>query len=141
MVSDQCQALVRDNVVECQLTEKTKVFRRKTKEDEMIPSLLVENKEMNEIDILFFLISIQNGFPLEKTRDQVYIKYSDYPINPEKVKSQADLNAYKMKKRAPQDEYSDFHFLLAYYLSKDKNEAIKCAKCIANNQPTTLLKL
>ena len=58
MVSDQCQALVKDNVIVACPTDKTTAMKRKVKPDEMISSVIVENKEVDMFDNLFFLITV-----------------------------------------------------------------------------------
>lgn len=55
MVSDQCQSLERDNVFGDSESRK-KMVLREPREDEMIPSVLMEGKTAKEFEPDFFIV-------------------------------------------------------------------------------------
>ncbi len=62
MVSDQCQALVRDEVIEPHPVDKTKILKRKPRPDQIVPSIIVESKDVTEFSNIFFLISVNSSY-------------------------------------------------------------------------------
>lgn len=78
MVSDQCQALERDNVFG-ESESRKKMVLREPKENEMIPSVVMEGKTVKEFEPDFFIVSLSNGQPKGK-KDYKYIKNYDFPI-------------------------------------------------------------
>lgn len=59
-VSDQCQALERDNVFGNSESRK-KMILREPASNEMIPSVLMEGKTVKEFEPDFFIVSLGNG--------------------------------------------------------------------------------
>lgn len=60
MVSDQCQALERDNVFGSSDSRK-KMTLREPSSNEMIPALIMEGKAAKEFEPDFFIVSLANG--------------------------------------------------------------------------------
>jgi hypothetical protein len=65
MVSDQCQALERDNVfAEVSLDTKTCMHKRHSKDsNDMLPSIIYDGKSVESIENDFFLVNIGSGQP------------------------------------------------------------------------------
>ena len=78
MVSDQCQALERDDVFGDSESRK-KMVLREPKPNEMIPSFVMEGKSVKEFEPDFFIVSLSNGQPKGK-KDYNYIKNYDFPV-------------------------------------------------------------
>jgi NPL4 family len=60
MVSDQCQALERDNVFGSSDSRK-KMILREPASNEMIPQVVMEGKATKEIEPDYFIVSLANG--------------------------------------------------------------------------------
>ena len=60
MVSDQCQALERDNIFG-NSEQRKKMVLREPAENEMIPSVVTQGKPVKEFDPDFFIVSLANG--------------------------------------------------------------------------------
>lgn len=60
MVSDQCQALERDNIFG-HTDSKKKMILRDPPSNEMIPSVIKEGKPVKEFEPDFFIVSLANG--------------------------------------------------------------------------------
>ena len=78
MVSDQCQALERDDVFGNSDSRK-KMILREPAENEMIPSIVMEGKTVKEFEPDFFIVSLNNGQPKTK-KDYNYLKNYDFPV-------------------------------------------------------------
>ena len=101
MVSDQCQALERDNVFG-NSESRRKMILREAGENEMIPSVVKEGKPAKEFEPDFFIVSLANGQP-KSGKDYRYLKNYDFPV-------------YNRSKKAPQKkDFTD-------YLKKHKGE-------------------
>ena len=60
MVSDQCQALERDDVFGNSESRKKMVLREPSP-NEMIPSVIMEGKTVKEFEPDFFIVNVANG--------------------------------------------------------------------------------
>jgi NPL4 family len=78
MISDQCQALERDDVFG-ESESRKKMVLREPKENEMIPSVVMEGKPAKEFEPDYFIVSLSNGQPLGK-KDYSYLKNYDFPV-------------------------------------------------------------
>ena len=56
-----------------------KMTLRVPKENEMIPSIVMEGKTAKEFEPDFFIVSLANGQPLGK-KDYKYLKNYDFPV-------------------------------------------------------------
>ncbi len=68
----------RDNVFGDSESRK-KMILREPKEDEMIPSVLLEGKAAKEFEPDFFIVQLANGQPRVK-KDYTYLKNYDFPV-------------------------------------------------------------
>lgn len=78
MVSDQCQALERDDVFGNSESRK-KMILREPNENEMIPSVVMEGKTVKEFEPDFFIVSLSNGQP-KGDKDYNIIKNYDFSV-------------------------------------------------------------
>lgn len=77
-VSDQCQALERDNIFGDSESHKHMVLRE-ANENEMIPSVLQEGKPAKEFELDFFIVSLGHG-SMKIGKDFNILKYYDFPV-------------------------------------------------------------
>lgn len=117
MVSDQCQALERDNVL-TDSNDATLVQKRQpVDENDILPQIIQEGKSIEQIETDFFLVNLAHGQP--KTNEFAIMKHGDFPKANQKYKPNGnDLKNY-LKKYANEPnhkKYSDFHLLL--YISQ-----------------------
>mmetsp|Transcript_13928 Transcript_13928/g.16137 ORF Transcript_13928/g.16137 Transcript_13928/m.16137 type:complete len:150 (+) Transcript_13928:406-855(+) len=136
MVSDQCQALERDNVFGNSDDNKMMVVR-KPEENEMIPAIIKEGKTVMEFDPEFFIVSLSNGQPKE-AQDYTILKHYDFlaqnrQMKPNKNDMKNYIKAHKNDKST--HKFACFQFLL--YLSKtlDIDTVCAIASKIADNEP------
>ena len=78
MVSDQCQALERDNVFGNSESRK-KMILREAGPNEMITTVVMEGKTAKEFEPDFFIVSLSNGQPKGK-KDYNILKNYDFPV-------------------------------------------------------------
>jgi len=129
MVSDQCQALERDNVFGESESRKKMVLRQPA-ENEMIPSVVKEGKTVKEFEPDFFLVSLAHGQP-KKNKDYNIMKHYDFPaLNREKGPTRKDLQDYikRHKKDPASRRFSNFHLLLYLAEALDPDTALTVAR-------------
>lgn len=137
MVSDQCQALERDDIFG-NSDSRRKMILREPGPNEMIPSVVKEGKPAKEFEPDFFIVSLGHGQPKTK-KDYNILKNYDFPEfnrggrNPIKK----DYNDYlKRHKGEPsQRKYACFHLLLFLSEMLDIDTALTIAQNIAKEQP------
>lgn len=78
MVSDQCQALERDNIFGESEHHKKLVIREGNK-NEIMPSVLQEGKEVKEFELDFFIVSLAHG-SMKEGKDFNILKSYDFPV-------------------------------------------------------------
>lgn len=78
MISDQCQALERDNVFGNSESRK-KMILREPAANEMIPSVIMGGKPVKEFEPDFFIVSLNDGRP-KGTKDYNYLKNFDFQV-------------------------------------------------------------
>jgi NPL4 family len=114
MVSDQCQALERDNVFGNSESRKNMILRE-AGPNEMIPSVVKEGKPAKEFEPDFFIVSLGNGQPRSGI-DYRYLKYYDFPVynRGKKEPTVKDFQDYlKRHKGEPsQKKYASFQLLV-----------------------------
>ena len=80
MVSDLCQALERDGLFEHPTDKnKMKVLKAKQK-NEILTSVYMESKEVNEFDPDFCIVNVAQGVPVNKM-DMNILKSYDFPVS------------------------------------------------------------
>lgn len=85
MISDQCQALERDNVFGTS-EQRKKMVLREPAENEMIPSVVMQGKPVKEFEPDFFIVSLGNGQPKGK-KEYKYLKNYDFPVRNRNAKA------------------------------------------------------
>eukprot|EP00357_Protocruzia_adherens_P002393 CAMPEP_0114978488 /NCGR_PEP_ID=MMETSP0216-20121206/3833_1 /TAXON_ID=223996 /ORGANISM="Protocruzia adherens, Strain Boccale" /LENGTH=524 /DNA_ID=CAMNT_0002339687 /DNA_START=38 /DNA_END=1612 /DNA_ORIENTATION=+ len=118
MVSDQCQALERDDVFGESEFRKKMVLRKPTKKTEMIPTVLYQGKNVTEFEPDFFIVNVAAGSSKSQNNYNI-LKNFDFPIENRKSPQRTnDVKNYvkKHKSDPPSSRYASFHFIV--YISK-----------------------
>ena len=134
-VSDQCQALERDNVFGESESNK-KMVLRECSENEMMPSVLQEGKPAKEFELDFFIVSLNHG-SMKEGKDFNICKFYDFPVANRSVsRSGKDFKDYvKRHKSDPATRrYACFHFLVYLAERLDPDTAFNIASCMAEEK-------
>lgn len=109
MVSDQCQALERDNVLGDSADPK-KVVIRTPKREEAMPAVLQEGAPVKEFEPSFFLVNLSSGMPNENNTQFNVLKRYDYPVKHrfEKQQTQQDLKLFLQSSKGMKTQYERF---------------------------------
>lgn len=113
MVSDQAQALERDNIFIKAESRKLVKIREQIDKNDVVPQIICQNKPVKECEPDFFVVNIAHGEP--KSNKFNVIKNSDFPIeNRSTVQTMNDIKNYlkKNNQKSLSQKYSDFHLLL-----------------------------
>ena len=78
MVSDQCQALNRDEIFGESKGKKMSA-RIPTSKDDMVPSIMMGGKQATEFDPEFFIVQLGHGQP-KSEQDFNILKNYDFPV-------------------------------------------------------------
>ena len=113
MVSDQCQALERDNMLSVS-EDHTKLVAREPDDDEMVPKIIQSGKAVKEFDPDFFIVSLSNGQPKE-AKDYTILKNYDFLAQNRQMKPNRNdlknyINAHKSENSST--KFANFQFLL-----------------------------
>lgn len=76
MISDQCQALERDNVFGDSEVRK-KMVKRAAAENEFLPNIMSENQPTEEFEPDWFIVNLGSGIP---TKVMSLLHNTDFPI-------------------------------------------------------------
>ena len=136
MVSDQCQALERDNIFGNSDSRKQMVLREPGP-NEMIPSVVKEGKPAKEFEQDFFIVSLAHGQPKTK-KDFNILKNHDFPVkNRGKQIKQNDFKDYMRKHKGEPSErrFASFHLLLYLAELMDIDTAMSIAQNIGEEKP------
>eukprot|EP00826_Nyctotherus_ovalis_P015454 TRINITY_DN14398_c0_g2_i3.p2 TRINITY_DN14398_c0_g2~~TRINITY_DN14398_c0_g2_i3.p2 ORF type:complete len:134 (-),score=42.98 TRINITY_DN14398_c0_g2_i3:251-652(-) len=78
MVSDQCQALVRDGVFSG-IKDKSTLAVRKPDKNDVVPSVIYgKSGEVSEVPIDYFIVNISHGAPIDNQGFNV-LQFFDFP--------------------------------------------------------------
>lgn len=78
MVSDQCQALVRDNVFSG-IKDKTTLTVRKPEKNDVVPTIIYgKTGEVSEVPIDYFIVNVSHGAPIDNLGFNT-LQYFDFP--------------------------------------------------------------
>ena len=78
MVSDQCQALVRDNVFSG-IKDKSTLIVRKPDKNDVVPSIIYgKSGEVSEVPIDYFIVNVSHGAPLDNQGFNT-LQFFDFP--------------------------------------------------------------
>lgn len=118
MVSDQCQALERDNMLEVS-DDHTKLVAREAEDNEMVPNIVQEGKTVKEFDPEFFIVSLPNGQPIEAKEYSILRNYDFLALNRQMKPNQTDVKNYinAHKSESSSEKFANFQFLL-YIIEK-----------------------
>ena len=113
MVSDQCQALERDNILQVSDDHK-RLHVRKAEEDEMIPAIIQSGKTVTDFDPEFFIVSVAHGQPKEMKDYNILKNYDFLAQNRQMKPNKNDLKNYirAHKNDESTKKFANFHFLL-----------------------------
>lgn len=131
MVSDQAQALERDNVFG-ESENRRRLVKRKPNDKELLPTIMCENKPSEEFQPEWFIVNLGCGMP---TKTMNVIEHSDFPVwnrNVEPTKN--DIKSYLQKHRnePSHKKFSNFHLLIAIAHIIDIESACVIAKSVSN---------
>ena len=135
MVSDQCQALERDNIFGHSESRKLMTLRE-CDSNEMIPSIVREGKPVKEFEPDFFVVSLGNGQP-KQDKDYSYLKNYDFPVsNRRNPPSQKDFKDYmkRHKSEPSQRGFANFHMLVFLAEMMDIDTSLSIATCVAEER-------
>jgi nuclear protein localization family protein 4 len=136
MISDQGQALERDNVFGNPESRKL-ISVREPGPDDMVPTILTKGKGVKEIEPEFFIVSLAHGQP-QHGKDYNILKIHDFPAkNRDKPASQAEFSGYLKKYKAEKSERKFANFQLLLYVADllDLDTAIAIATNVAAEKP------
>jgi len=135
MVSDQCQALERDEIFTEPETRKELLVREPVETHDILPTVIVEGKPTKKIEPEFFIVNVAHGRP--KTSQFSIMKHADFPVeNRSTPQKPIDIKNYlkKFGNEKSYMKYSDFHLLV--YLAKllDVETVLTICEAIRNEQ-------
>ena len=134
MVSDQCQALERDNVLGDSPDPKKAVIRV-PKREEAMPAVLQEGAPVKEFEPSFFLVNLSSGMPNENNTQHNILKRCDYPVKNrfEKQQTQQDLKLFLQSSKGMKtnERFACFQSLLHIADMLGVETAITMAQCVA----------
>lgn len=136
MVSDQCQALERDNILEVSEDHK-KLKVRTANENEMIPKIIQEGKTVSEFEPEFFIVQLANGQPKESKDYSILRNYDFLAQNRQFKPNKNDLKDYfrANKSEANPKKFANFQFLLYLVRMLDIDTVCALGRKIADNEP------
>lgn len=113
MVSDQCQALERDNILEVS-EDHTKLITREPEENEIIANVIQEGRTVKEFDPEFFIVSLTNGQPVDAKEYTILKNYDFLASNRQFTPNNSDLKKYinGHKSDSSAEKFANFQFLL-----------------------------
>ena len=138
MVSDQCQALERDNVLGDSPDPKKMIIREPAREEAM-PAVLRQGASVKEFEPDFFLVQLSSGRPNENNTNFNVLKRYDYPVKNrfDKKQTQNDLKQFLASSKGLKCQYERFacfQALLHIGDMLDVETAITIGQCVANER-------
>lgn len=133
MVSDQGQALVRDNVLG-DSDSRRHLVKRAAGNHELLPTILCENKPVEEFPPDWLIVSLACGSPINP---MMILYNTDFPIeNRDRPITRSDFKNYlnKHKNEPWFRRCSNFHFLLQIARFLDPDSALVVAEAVANER-------
>ena len=137
MVSDQAQALERDNVFGDSESRRL-LKKRETGKDEILPTVMSENSPKEEFQPEWFIVNLGCGIP---KKPMTILHHNDFPVeNRDKEVGTNDIKNYlkKHKNEPGFRKCSDFHFLVHLAKMLDVESALIAAQCVAHEQELPL---
>eukprot|EP01017_Pseudomicrothorax_dubius_P033291 TRINITY_DN4451_c0_g1_i3.p1 TRINITY_DN4451_c0_g1~~TRINITY_DN4451_c0_g1_i3.p1 ORF type:complete len:336 (-),score=77.01 TRINITY_DN4451_c0_g1_i3:127-1134(-) len=137
MLSDQGQALERDNILED--SDKRKMVKIRTpREGEILPTVIAQGKSSTYVEPEFFIVNVAHGAP--KNNNYATIKHSDFPVeNRKDPQRPSDVKTYltKFSRQPSHVKYADFHLLLYIARIMDIHTACYLAECVRDETPVS----
>lgn len=135
MVSDQCQALLRDGMLQDEVGQTDVIVRAGTK-GECMPTFLVEGKDNRNIPTDFFVIPMVESMPKKVIS---LFTHADFPREnrPRQLQQRDDLKKYFKKRSSSEPSWSrfaDFHLLLFVAKALDVDTAMQLCESIRERQ-------
>ena len=142
MVSDQAQALERDNVFGY-CDNRRRLVKRKPADRELLPTIMCENKPSEEFQPEWFIVSLGCGMP---TKSMTILNHSDFPVwNRVNNPTMTDVKQYLQKYRNEPNfkRFSNFHLLIALAHLLDIDTVCAIASFVVYKQefPAYILEL
>jgi len=135
MVSDQAQALERDNVFGPSKDKNTMTVREPEDDpDDLVPVIMTKGTDVKEFPTDFFLVSLAYGQPADTT-DHSILKIYEFPVmNRESPATPAEFSGYLKKYASDPSEKQFANFQLLLYLAEfmDMDTALNVAHNVAN---------
>ena len=129
MISDQCQALERDNAFG-ESDSRRKMVKRPGTDHDLLPTIMCENKPSEEFQPEWFIVSLGCGIP---TKSMTILQHNDFPVeNRERRIGKPELKEYLSKHRNEPmwRRCSNFHFLFHLAKELDVESALVAAQCV-----------
>lgn len=135
MVSDQCQALERDNMLEVS-DDHTKLMARQTDENEMVPTIVQEGKPVKQFDPEFFIVTLPNGMPKNAKEYSILKNYDFLAANRQMKPNKNDVKNYirAHKSDNSSEKFANFNFLLYIIKELDIDTVCVIAEKIAKEE-------
>lgn len=135
MVSEQCTAMVRDNIVG-ETTDRRHIVIREARKNELIPDFIVEGKPSKKIATDFFVVRVNDTAPKKHER---LFTHSDFPRENRQTHPQRrdDLKKYFKKRPASEPTWSrfaDFHLILFIAQEIDVDTALIICECVRDRK-------
>eukprot|EP00742_Colponemidia_sp_Colp-10_P004099 GILJ01004374.1.p1 GENE.GILJ01004374.1~~GILJ01004374.1.p1 ORF type:complete len:568 (+),score=59.41 GILJ01004374.1:49-1752(+) len=136
MVSDQCQALERDNVLGESDNPKLMV-ERKAEHATLLPTIMANGAPTESFDPDWFLVNVNSGAP---QKPRTFFKHSDFARENRRTQpSPADVKAFLNKYRSEpfHERLSDFHLLVYLAQMLDIDTALVLCRSVADKTPVS----
>eukprot|EP00415_Alexandrium_ostenfeldii_P001191 UN1191 len=135
MVSEQCCAMVRDEIIVDNADRKHCVVRE-AKEGELIPDFIVEGKANKKISTDFFIVRVNDTAP--KKHQKMFI-HADFPRENRQTHPQKRDDLKKYFKKIPTSEpswsrFADFHLILYIAQEIDVDTALTICECVRDRK-------
>jgi len=135
MVSDQCSAMVRDEIL-CDSADRTHCMVREAKQGELISDFIVEGKANKKIATDFFVVRVNDTAP--KKHQKMFI-HADFPRENRQTHPQRrdDLKKYFKKISTSEPSWSrfaDFHLILYIAQEIDVDTALTICECVRDRK-------
>lgn len=142
MVSDQAQALEKDNIFAESDRRRFMKVRESKDERDILPAIISQGKAVTEFEPDFLIVNIAHGH--SPNSNYSIVKMSDFPVENRSTEQRpSDVKSYLQKYKAKQFyiKYSDFHLLIYLMKLLDKDSILTLAQAIGEEQaPSELIE-
>lgn len=130
MVSDECQSLVRDQLIEEPDNPKTLKIKQ-AKDHSFTTKFFYQGKTVEEIELDFFIVNVAHGQPKNTVHN--VLDNTDFPVaNRENSQTLENLRKYLNARShlKSYEKYANFHLLLFLAKMLDIHTAMAVAECV-----------